>query len=265
MKEHREPHISYSQLNMYLRCGEQYRRRYLEGHIIPPSGTMQRGKKCHLAEQKNFETKIITAEFLSSDAVCDVFSTEWEASKHEIAFTPEELAEGSPATIMGKMKDTGIGLLEVFQREQLKYCNPVACEDEFWVRFEGGAALPILGYIDRVDKGDVISELKFQSKSPVNAEILSDTQMTFYDLGYRSKYHRAPKQLMKQYAIATKEPKTTYQQCNGRSPEAIDRLLCRIEKFMDGITKGIFLPAAIGSWCCSPKWCGYWDTCKLHP
>jgi hypothetical protein len=47
---------------MFQRCGEQYRRRYLENEIIPPGISARIGSGVHKAAEINFRAKIQTGE-----------------------------------------------------------------------------------------------------------------------------------------------------------------------------------------------------------
>ena len=256
-------HISYSQLNMFLRCGEQYRRRYVEGKIIPPSAALVRGKSCHKAEQINFRQKIETKIDLAVDDVKDAFATDWDENAYSIAWTEKELDGDSPKKAAGRFKDQGIALVEIFHIEQAPLARPVSIEDEFSVNFDGGYP-PLIGYMDRIDEGRIIAEEKFVSKSPVANEILKDVQLTCYDMAYRSKHGHKPNELWKQWAVATKTPKTILQKALPRDDDTIHRFLWRLEAFLSALEKGIFLPAPNGHWCCSEAWCGYWHDCKYR-
>jgi hypothetical protein len=52
--------IHQSTLNMAFRCGEQFRRRYLLGEIIPPSIAATRGTALHKANEVNLRQKVAT-------------------------------------------------------------------------------------------------------------------------------------------------------------------------------------------------------------
>jgi len=257
-------HISFSQLNMLLRCGEQYRRRYIQKEIIAPSGSMVRGRSCHKSEEKNFKQKITSNIDLPIEQVKDVFSDEWERGKYQIRWTEEELGEDSPTKTEGKFKDSGIALIGVYHTELAPLVIPEAVEDKFTVHFEGGYP-DLTGIIDRIDKGDQIVDLKFVGKSPSEDDLLKDIQITAYDFGYRNTRKKKPSLLKKEYAISTKKPKTAIQECEPRDDETLNRFLRRLESAMGAIEKGNFLPASHGWWGCSQKWCGYWLTCKFRP
>jgi hypothetical protein len=263
-KSKKVDHISFTQLSMLLRCGEQYRQRYVLGKKNPPSGSLIRGRCCHKAEADNFTAKIKTKKYLSTDAVLDAYSDEWEENKGQIAWHRDELDGKSPKKAAGQMKDSGIRLIKVFNRQQLMNCNPIEIESEFTVEFEGGCK-PMIGRFDRIDKYDIIAEEKFVKKSPHSQDIIKDVQMTAYDLGYRAKYGKSPKMLMKQWAVDTATAKTVIQKCPPRPNDAIQRFLRRLEAAMLTIEKGNFLPAANDAWACNPKYCGYYSSCRVRP
>lgn len=256
-------HLSFTQLNMILRCGEQYQRRYVKGEILPPSGSQVRGRSAHKAEEINFKQKIETATDLPVEAVKDFFSDEWEKNKYGIVWTEEELNGDSPSKKEGEYKDTGISLVEVYHNELAPSAIPVAVEDKFTVHFEGGYP-DLMGIIDRIDEGDQIADLKFMSKSPSAGDAEKDVQLVAYDLGFRQTRNRKPTLLRKEYAISTKTPKTMIQEIPAHEDARIDRLIFSLERAIEAIQKGVFLPAAIGSWVCSPRWCGYYQTCKVR-
>ena len=63
-----KPHLSISQLEMLSKCGEQYRRRYIEEEIIPPAVAMLVGRSVDKSVDENLIHKIQTDELLSPGA-----------------------------------------------------------------------------------------------------------------------------------------------------------------------------------------------------
>jgi len=256
-------HLSFSQLNMLLRCGVQYERRYVNGEKIAPSGSMVRGRCGHKSEEVNFRQKIKSNEDLPLETVKDIFSDEWEKSKYQIAWAKDEIDGGSPSKVEGEYKDVGISLVDVYHRELAPAAIPIAVEDKFTVHFDGGYP-DLVGIIDRIDEGDQIVDLKFVGKSPSEGDAAKDLQLICYDLGYRQTRKKKPSLLRKEYAISTKKPKTMIQEVPAFQDEQIQALLRRLERAIIAIGKGVFLPAAIGSWGCSEKWCGFWNSCAFR-
>jgi hypothetical protein len=257
-------HISFTQLNMLLQCGERYRRRYIQGEVIAPSGSMIRGRSCHKTEEVNFKQKITSLTDLPVEAIKDYFSDSWETDKYQISWTDEELNGDSPTKVEARFKDVGVLLIETYHIDLAPLAIPEAVEEKFTVEFEGGYPA-LTGIIDRIDEGDQVIDLKFVGKSPAGDDLEKDVQLTAYDYGYRTIRKRKPLVLRKEYAISTKVPKTAIQECGPRDDETINRFLRRLETAMIGIEKGNFLPASHGWWGCGHKWCGYWSTCKVRP
>ena len=73
-----EPHLSVTQLKMYLRCPLQYKYRYIHGLRIPPTGAITLGKSIHSALEENYSQKIETHQDLPLDHVTDFFSDTWD-------------------------------------------------------------------------------------------------------------------------------------------------------------------------------------------
>lgn len=257
-------HISHSQIQMFLKCGEQYRQRYIDGKIVPPSAALVRGKCGHHANEINFSQKIETRTDLPIDDVKDAFSDAWEREKYAIAWTEKDLNGDSPSVASGKVKDQGIALVEIFQKEQAPLIQPVAVEQTFDVHFDGPFP-KLTGIMDRIDEDEAIAEVKFVSKAPPADDIITDIQLTIYELGYRAQHGRPPKKLRKQWAVSTKVPKTVCQEVDHRDDDTITRLMWRLQVALEALEKGVFIPAPHGAWWCSSIWCGYWTSCKYHP
>ena len=258
-------HISFSQLSMYLRCGEQYHRRYILGEKIPPSGALVRGKCGHKALEANFRQKIESRKDIKKKEILSVFSDEWKRalSEEEVAWTPDELDGNSPKKAAGKMKDSGIALVSIYHKEQSPQVQPIEVEQEFRVDFDDGFP-PLVGIIDRVTEDYAVEDDKFVSKSPSAFDMITDVQLTCYQLGYQIREGKPPIRLRKRFAISTSTPKSVCFEIIPRNKEQMDRFLNRLQAAMGGIRKGVFLPAANDSWACSERFCGYWSTCKVR-
>lgn len=257
-------HISFTQMNMLLKCGIQYQFRYVDKKIIPPSGSTVRGSVGHKTAEENFKQKILSQEDMPIEQVVDIYASRWEVEKHSISFTDKELAGSSPKNVIGIFKDSGIELIKKFHEDHSPAVHPAAVEKSFRVEHAGGYPA-LVGQIDVVDIDDGINEFKFVGKSPIDREIDTDVQITAYDYCFRNEYGRPPSKLIKRYAVANKKPLTKIQEAPARDDETLKRFLFRLERAMLIIKSGIFQPAAIGSWVCSEKWCGYYRLCKYRP
>ena len=73
-----EPHLSVTQLRMYLRCPLQYYFRYICGLKIPPTGDITLGRTVHAALEENYRQKVETHRDLPLDQVYDILSERWD-------------------------------------------------------------------------------------------------------------------------------------------------------------------------------------------
>ena len=84
MKTSAKPTLSASKLDMLFRCAEQYRRRYIEGEVIPPGVAMPVGISVHRAAEMNLRHWMENQKYLSLEVVCDLardtFETEWRTT-----------------------------------------------------------------------------------------------------------------------------------------------------------------------------------------
>lgn len=249
---------------MLLRCGEQYRRRYIQGEKIPPPGRVIRGRCGHEATAYNFVQKVSSRQDLSEDAVLTAFVDAWDSAKYEIAWAPEELDGESPKKAEGRMKDSGIKLVSLYHKEQSPQVQPTVVETSFEVEFYGDFP-KLVGVVDRITEEGSVEEDKFVGKTPPEDDALGDIQLTCYQLGYQMKYGEPPTKLRKRFAVDLKMPKTVIREAPPREQTQIDRFLFRLELAMKAIRQSIFLPASNDAWVCAPKWCGYYQTCKVRP
>ncbi len=257
-------HVSFSQLSMILKCGEQYRRRYLLGEKIPPSGAQSRGWCGHKANEYNFRQKIESALDLPSEEVIQIFIDEWEKEKFNISFSADELQDKSASTVLGEFKDSGVALVKLYHKEQSPLVFPKSVEAEFTVEFQGDFP-PLVGRIDRINVDEIIEEDKFVGKTPPEDDALTDVQLTCYNLAYQHLTGKQPAGLRKRFAVDLKIPKTVVRESPPRGQDDIARFLLRLQKAMEAIKAGMFLPAAGGVWWCSKKWCGYYSSCCVRP
>ena len=87
--------LSVSQLDMFARCGEQYRRRYIEGEIVPPGIAARIGTGVHKAAETNWREKMRTGRDMPLDAVQDCAAEAYhKALQDGVFFRSEERRVG---------------------------------------------------------------------------------------------------------------------------------------------------------------------------
>ena len=148
--------IHQSSLNMILRCGEQFRRRYLEGEIIPPSVAAGRGTGVHAANKANLLQKIKTRRDLSladlKDATRDGFVNSFKSG----VFIPKEDL-GSKDKLLNEGLEDALRCTKVYQEKVAPIINPIAVEERFEIDI--GLPLNLAGIMDYQEK-PIVGDLK---------------------------------------------------------------------------------------------------------
>lgn len=249
-------YLSATQLNMFLRCPQQYYFRYIEGLKIPPSGAMVQGRAWHEALEANYSQKINSDTDLPLDDMQDIFATRFEEAveAEEIAFRANE----NP----GGLKDQGVSIVETHHNAIAPEVHPVVVEEQFWISLGDDFPYELMGYWDLVDRNGIIIDNKAYSRKPSQADLDKNIQLTVYALGYRASQQKTEKKLRLDAIIKNKTPKAVQLETT-RSNEDCRWLLGLIEKVAESIQTGVFYPNPTG-WCCNKKYCGYWHICRTR-
>jgi len=251
-------YLSPSQMNMLWRCGEQYRRRYVEGERIPPGVAALVGTGTHKSIEVDLKWKMRTGELLDeqqvADAARDGLNKAWEEG---VMFLPEEKAQGEKK-VRGAAVDQAIGLAKLHRGELAPTIEPVALEEKFIVPVNG-SPVSLLGYIDIREPGG-IRDTKTKGRAPGQEEADTSEQFTSYAHAYKAQMGELPKKIYMDCLVKTKVPKVvTYE--TERTDQDLTVLQARFNQAYKIITAGLFAPTLRSNWWCSPKWCGYYDTC----
>ena len=247
-----KPHLSFTQINMFLRCGRQYEYRYVQGIKRPPSGALILGKSWHMAVEHNYKQKIQTEQDLPLEDVQDCFSDAFDQ-----AFTEEvELNEGENPS---QLKDTGILVTATHHKIIAPTVQPAEVEKEFNLSLGEEFPFFIKGFWDVIDKNGITADNKSYSKSPAQSDVDKDLQLTLYSTAYRAIYQKIEPELRLDCIIKTKTPKAV-QISSTRTNEDCKWFLGLVEKVAQAIESGIFYPNP-NHYLCSPKWCGYYSRC----
>lgn len=255
MTEEKRRHMSASQLEMFARCPESWRRRYLEKDIIPPKLAMLKGSAVHAGAEHNMRQKIESHQDLPTTEIIDAAVSCYEEKvKHD----GYQLGKDETANDVAKQKD-GVALMAATHAaEQAPDYQPVAVEQRFRIDLPD-ISHDLVGVIDLVtDKGEVIdfkTSKKFYSENDVEVS----PQLSLYAAAQNQEevtvkldilVEPTVKNPVRRQVVEAKRDKTDL--------PIIARRVTVVSKTIDA---GLFPPAAVGSWWCSESWCGYWSTC----
>jgi len=254
-----KPYISNSQLGMYERCAESYRRRYIEGERLAPGIALPVGSGVHAGAGKNFEQKIESHKDMSRSNIvdCSVAGFEERIESDGIELTADEKTVGKKKVI-GQAKDKVVRLSELYADETAPEYQPIMCEKKQRVVLPG--EYDLLAVMDLADdKGNVI-DLKTSKRSKTQKDVDNSEQLSFYALVYKAQFGKLPNSVRLECLVDTKTPKR--QMLESKRVDAdLQVLVKRINTMINGIEKGVFMPCDKSSWICSQNWCGFYSTC----
>jgi len=253
-----KPYLSSSQMNMLWRCGEQYRRRYIEGERIPPGVAAVIGTGTHRSVEANLSHKMDTGELLTIEEVSAVARDGLDAAWDDgVALSEVERAKGEKKT-KGEAIDQAVALSVLHHAELAPTIEPVGLEEKFVVGMNG-YPFNLLGYID-IKEVAGIRDTKTAARAPGQDEADTSEQLTVYAKGFQATEGRLPEQLVLDYLVKTKTPKVvTY--TTKRTEQDLSVLEARFGQACRIIEAEMFTPTSRSNWWCSEKWCGYFDTC----
>ena len=281
-----DPHFSFSQLNMFLRCPKQYEYRYILGIKTPPSLPLASGKAIHEAFEFNSKYKIRTGEDMPIDAVLDAAATAHDREMQDVEDTPKN---------KGVDKDENAAIAGLYRRNQAPNIEPIAVEFPFRIELDDDEKatdyLRVIGYIDSLaqqtdgregpTQGQKVialedyKRIKKGGRKRGQLEVDLSPQLTLYDyvynlhteglttavVGYRQLGYNGPR---------AQEPgpysAPIYRNAAGMSQEARERrwqrVLNQMKQAQRIIRSGEFI-ATDNPMTCS--WCGYRDICQSKP
>jgi hypothetical protein len=255
-----KPHLSPTQLNMISMCPEQYRRRYIEGEILPPGIAMMKGSALHKGAEVNMRQKLASGVDLPAVQIVEAAVAGFEGAIHgSYALSDEEASRGA-GIVLGEAKDAIVRMAQCHATEQAPEYQPVMVEEKVRIVLPGPRDL--LGIIDLADTRDVVTDFKTAARKKQESEADTSLQLSTYAAAFETKMGRPPAEVRLDVVVQTKKGNTSRQLLRSeRGPADNIALANRINTVARLIESGIFIPAPVGAWNCSQKWCGYWRTC----
>lgn len=242
------PHLSVSQLKMFLRCPLQYFFRYVCDLKAPPTGDLTLGRTIHQTLGDNYRQKIRSHYDLIFSDITEVFDEHWEREVRETKFSDGEKPD--------KLREQGIKLLETYFNEVAPDINPVAIEQEFLIDMNF-TKLPLKGYIDLIDDEGYIIDHKTTKRSFPENSAEKDIQLTAYAMAYRALNGQEEKGVRLDVMVRNKQPKI--QQLYGTRTQAdIDRFSRLVGQVENAIRSSVYYPNE-GYMC---GICGYQGMCE---
>lgn len=256
-------HISPSQILMYFRCGEQYRRRYVEGEKKPPGIKAICGKAVHYGTEVNYTQKLTTRENLPLATVKAATADGFDASINEtgVDLTNEEEGRGLAITL-GGAKDAAVAMAEAYHTKIATSIQPLMVEKEITFTTDG-VGKKLTGRVDLVTEDEVVCDIKTGARARSETDAQRDLQLTWYSVAYRALTGNRPKAVEFHNINPGKLGAKTSIVRSTRTAQDEEILGNYIQTALIGIARDFFPPANPQSFWCSQKYCGYAKTCKF--
>lgn len=254
-----KPQLHPSGIVMFGKCGEQFRRRFIEGEIKPPSARMVVGSGVDRGVTANLRNKIATGELLPEEQVLDVtrdaLAHEWEKG---VELSAGEVEEGEAKT-KDEAVDKAVRLATLHARALAPTIEPIHVQRQFVIELPD-LPFDLAGTLD-IQEISRVRDLKTTAKSPDAAAAEVSIQLTAYALAIKVSDGESPREVALDYLVDLKKPKATTLVAT-RTDDDYLALLHRGEVIAQAIEADIFPPAAADSWVCTERWCGYYRTCR---
>lgn len=260
MSEHR-PHISPSQIGTMLRCPEAWRRRYIEGEKIPPGFAAMVGHGVHEAAAANFQQKIASHQDMPPSQITEiaVAALDERVNDEGVTLNPDG---GSFETEFGKAIDKTATLAMHHATVVAPAYQPTHVEEPFRIELPK-LTHDLIGFVDMLTDQEKVVDFKTTGRKKKQAEADNSLQLTTYAIAAKQITGKIATDLVLDVQVHSEKgvEHDVLQTQRGHQDFAI--LANTVNAVVGVINSGNFPPAAPGSWYCSAKWCGFFNSCRF--
>lgn len=260
----KERHLSASQLGLLARCGEAYRRRYLEGEIIPPGIAAAKGKAFHNGVEMNMRQKLYTDRDLPASEIVERAVASFEHEVENVELTPVEKRKGKKKVVHESV-GTVVEFAKAHARFQAPEYRPKYIEHRIDIPLDDR---DLIGYIDLVDSNNRVIDFKTSGRRTPQSAVEESVQLTTYAAWHMANLvHPTTNEPMSIVPVrldiltSTRQGVERIVHDSIRTRDDLVALSNRVDTALKLLRAGCFMPAEPSSWMCSPTWCGYWSTC----
>jgi hypothetical protein len=263
MSDERRPQMHFSSLDLLWRCGEAFRRRYIERERLRPTAPLVVGKAVDLATNQNLQNKIDRDEFLPVEQVQETARDSAQATMDEegLEVPADERALGENRA-RGAAIDKAVRLARKHSVSLAPRLKPKLVQQR-WAITIPGIPFDIVGTRDLDETNGDIRDLKTSGKTPPADMVHRSDQLTLYALAKFAVEKEPPPRVWLDTIVDLKKGPTVVSSSSRRGREDFAVMLNRIENAAEVLEKGAFTPARQTDWFCSASWCGFFASCKF--
>jgi len=257
-----KPHMSPSQLELHGKCPEAWRRRYVEGHIIPPGIAALKGKGFHHGAEQNMRQKVDSHADLPVDDIVEMAVESFDAgTRGEYELTAEEESVGRKK-VLAEAKDSLADFALAHAEWQAPDYQPIFVEQPFRIVLPH-ASHDLVGVIDLADNVDRVTDFKTSTKAKSQDDADGSVQLTTYAAAYKSLTGRDPAELRLDTIVQADYRTERDVKTSQRGPDDFEALAQRVSAVITAVNAGIFTPTTPGAWWCSERFCGFHRSCRF--
>ena len=252
--------IHQSMIGQFFRCPEQFRRRYIEEDIIPPGIAARIGSGMHKGAEINHKSKLLTGMDEPLSVCQDAARDEYKRLifDHGVFFPKEELSSAKKQ--LAKGIDTTVGLTESYHKNLAPRIQPIMVEKKIYYK-DPDIEIPFVGTVDLLAKPNWLADMKSAARKWPENKIKTDMQMTIYRELLKAETGKYPSKMTVEVFTKTKD--FGYQTLVAERDEKDWVLLKkRVQSMLKMIKAGCFPPCDPSGWVCSPRWCGFYQSCN---
>lgn len=249
-----------SKINMFFRCAEQFRRRWIENDIMPPGISARVGSGVHHGAYVNHSQKIKTGMDEPMGVILDATRDKYiQLITEEGIYEPP--GKNGIRTRVNEGLEKSLKMAEIYCEEMAPRTFPIIAEERIEVEIGDNIFSGIIDVADNKWMGDI----KTTGKAFTQSQADSSIQATIYRELYKKHFGRPPYRISFEIFRALKT-KADYQQVfTYRDEGDFSTVLARVEIVEMAMVTGNFPPALPEFWGCHPEYCGYYFSCRYIP
>ena len=259
-------YLSVSQVGLFQKCGERYRRKYVLGQKSPNSSNLGHGRLIHLTVETLLQYKIDHEQRVPpADLAGDTISTHLQEHTQDIEIWDPKVPN------MEVFEETARSLVDLYVEARLPEVLPRAVELKLEKVIRG--RIPFVGYTDLIEMS--LIDVDFQPMKSLDDLKPTDSVRDLKATGKKYGANIVANSLqLSMYGVITglehvgfdllvQKKKSEFVKQDGfRSPQEKEHACDVVEDVAKAITAGIFTRADPESWMCTEKWCPYFKECR---
>lgn len=253
-----KPQLHQSHLTTLSRCGEQFKRIFLDGDKEAPGFLAVVGHSSHEVARLNLSRKIEQKELMPleevRDCARDSFVRAWQSTP--VILTKDERESGLEK-VKGAGIDRTIALSLAHATQIAPYVNPKSVERK-WVVEAKGYPYNLSGQFDLEEVDETLRDYKTGAKLVTQHIADTSLQLTIYAWAkWIIDKIMPPKVVLDGAAVSDAGTVRFGTFESTRTAEDFHVARRRFDRAVEVIEKGAFQPANPADWWCSVKFCGF--------